>query len=89
MTFYTYFTSEVTKSHGNTGKTAKICHACHARKGQGILLLFFLLKWADPGGTAIPGRPMTEAEQAPCTLSMSKNQFNIVVPLWGTYQILS
>ena len=54
-----------------------------------VLILTFMIKWADPGGTAIPGRPVTEAEQAPSALSMSKNQFNIVVPPWGTYQILS
>ena len=53
------------------------------------LIFFSYIKWADPGGTAIPGRPVTEAEQAPGALSISKNQFNIVVPLWGTYQILS
>ena len=32
-------------------------------------------KWADPGGTAIPGQPVTEPEQAPGTLSPYKNQF--------------
>ena len=57
--------------------------------GEIVLIFFLYIKWADPGGTAIPGRPVTEAEQAPGALSISKNQFNIVVPLWGTYQILS
>ena len=46
-------------------------------------------KWANPGGTAIPGRPVARAEQAPDISPQSKNQFNIEVPLWGTYQILS
>lgn len=62
--------------------------------GRGILLLslFFLLlleEWAVPGGTAIPGQPVVRAEQAPNISPMSKNQFNIEVPRWGTYQILS
>ena len=52
-------------------------------------LLLVLVKWADPGGTAIPGQPVTRAEQAPDISSVSKNQFNIEVPQWGTYQILS
>ena len=46
-------------------------------------------KWAIPGGTAIPGRPVARAEQAPDFSPVHKNQFNIEVPLWGTYQILS
>lgn len=46
-------------------------------------------EWADPGGTAIPGQPVTRAEQAPDISSSTKNQFNIEVPQWGTYQILS
>ena len=46
-------------------------------------------EWAGPGGTAIPGQPVAKAEQAPDTSPSSKNQFNIVVPRWGTYQILS
>ena len=46
-------------------------------------------EWAGPGGTAIPGQPVAKAEQAPDTSPSSKNQFNIVVPQWGTYQILS
>lgn len=57
---------------------------------------FFLLfkitpqgEWADPGGTARPGQPVAKVEQAPDTSPKSKNQFNIVVPQWGTYQILS
>ena len=46
-------------------------------------------KWADPGGTAIPGQPVTESEQAPGTLSPYKNQFNIEGNTWFPYQILS
>ena len=46
-------------------------------------------KWADPGGTAIPGQPVTEPEQAPGTLSPYKNQFNIEGGTWPPYQILS
>ena len=46
-------------------------------------------KWADPGGTAIPGQPVTEPEQAPGTLSPYKNQFNIEGNTWFPYQILS
>jgi len=34
----------------------------------------------NPGGTAIPGQPATEVEQAPSTPSDSKNQFNICCP---------
>ena len=33
--------------------------------------------WAVPGGSAIPGQPATEVEQAPSTPSFSKNQFNL------------
>ena len=55
-----------------------------------ILSLSCLLgKWADPGGTAIPGQPMTEPEQAPETPSPYKNQFNIEGGTWPPYQILS
>lgn len=53
---------------------------------------FFLnltIRWAGPGGTAIPGQPVTEVEQAPSTPSFSKNQFNILAPQCGAYQILS
>ena len=46
-------------------------------------------EWAVPGSTAIPGQPAEEPEQAPVSPPSSKNQFNIVVPQWGTYQILS
>ena len=46
-------------------------------------------EWADPGGTAIPGQPVEKSEQAPASSPSSKNQFNIEVPQWGTYQILS
>ena len=46
-------------------------------------------EWADPGGTAIPGQPVEKSEQAPASSPSAKNQFNIDVPRWGTYQILS
>ena len=46
-------------------------------------------KWADPGGTAIPGQPVARAEQAPDISPRCKNQFNIEVLQWRTYQILS
>jgi len=46
-------------------------------------------EWADPGGTAIPGQPVGKSEQAPASSPSAKNQFNIDVPQWGTYQILS
>lgn len=46
-------------------------------------------EWADPGGTAIPGQPVARAEQAPDISPSSKNQFNIEVTQWATYQILS
>lgn len=36
--------------------------------------------WAGPDGTAMPGQPVTEVEQAPSTPSFSKNQFNKLVP---------
>ncbi len=41
----------------------------------------FDMKWADPGGTAIPGQPVARAEQAPDISPLTKNQFNIVVPM--------
>ena len=31
----------------------------------GVNLMSLVGKWADPGGTAIPGQPVTESEQAP------------------------
>jgi len=46
-------------------------------------------EWADPGGTAIPGQPVGKSQQAPASSHSAKNQFNIDVPRWGTYQILS
>ena len=49
----------------------------------------FVYEWADPGGTAIPGQPVAKVEQALYTSPRYKNQFNIEVPHWGTYQILS
>lgn len=51
--------------------------------------LRLVFRWAGPGGTAMPGQPVTEVEQAPSTPSFSKNQFNKLVPRWGTYQMLS
>ena len=53
------------------------------------LIISLVGKWADPGGTAIPGQPVTEPEQAPGTLSPYKNQFNIEGGTWPPYQILS
>lgn len=46
-------------------------------------------EWAVPGSTAIPGQPVEKSEQAPASSPRCKNQFNIDVPRWGTYQILS
>ena len=46
-------------------------------------------EWAVPGGTAIPGQPVGKSEQAPASSPKFKNQFNIVDPQWGSYQILS
>ena len=59
--------------------------------GFGLFILNYnpRREWAGPGGTAIPGQPVAKAEQAPDTSPSSKNQFNIDVPWWGTYQILS
>ena len=57
-----------------------------------VLLLFIFLpgrEWADPGSTAIPGQPVARAEQASDISPVFKNQFNIEVLQWGTYQILS
>jgi len=48
-----------------------------------------LLWWAEPGGTAMPGQPVAEVVQAPNTPPSSKNQFNILIPQCGMYQILS
>ena len=56
---------------------------------QYINIISLVGKWADPGGTAIPGQPVTESEQAPGTLSPYKNQFNIEGGTWPPYQILS
>ena len=62
----------------STGDFALVVYSRVYRKG-----------WAGPGGTAIPGQPVAKAEQAPDTSPSSKNQFNIVVAQWETYQILS
>ena len=59
------------------------------------MIFFFVVyfpwwgQWADPGGTAIPGQPVEGSEQAPASPPSIKNQFNIVVTQWATYQILS
>ena len=52
---------------------------------------YFLINFSGPipGGTAIPGQPVASAEQALDISPSCKNQFNIEVPRWGTYQILS
>ena len=60
---------------------------CELSEHSLVCLLFSLgnhsyidcLCWATPGGTAIPGRPVARAEQAPGISPVSKNQFNIVV----------
>lgn len=52
--------------------------------GGGVWLvaaIIFDMKWAVPGGTAIPGQPVARAEQAPDISPLTKNQFNIVVPM--------
>ena len=35
-------------------------------------LLVLVGKWADPGGTAMPGQPVTEPEQAPELYPLTK-----------------
>ena len=45
-----------------------------------LLVIFYFVvdleslvgKWADPGGTAIPGQPVTEPEQAPELYPLTK-----------------
>ena len=54
-----------------------------------VLVYFPRGEWADPGGSAIPGQPVARTEQAPIPWPSCKNQFNIQVPQWGTFQILS
>lgn len=49
--------------------------------GVGVTAIIFDMKWAVPGGTAIPGQPVARAEQAPDISPLTKNQFNIVVPM--------
>lgn len=51
--------------------------------GWGVVVaaIIFDMKWAVPGGTAIPGQPVARAEQAPDISPLTKNQFNIVVPM--------
>lgn len=57
-----------------------------SEKGRGggcvvVAAIIFDMKWAVPGGTAIPGQPVARAEQAPDISPLTKNQFNIVVPM--------
>ena len=61
-----------------------------------LLRLFFYLNIPPPEGSGpipevlqYPGQPVARAEQAPDISPVFKNQFNIEVPQWGTYQILS
>ncbi|KAG5860702.1 hypothetical protein JTB14_019977 [Gonioctena quinquepunctata] len=35
------------------------------RKAINKLVMLYLLKWANPGGTATPGQPAAEVDQAP------------------------
>ena len=67
-----------------------------SRNEENLKFLFFICivyspkgEWADPGGTAIPGQPVGKSEQAPVSSPKFKNQFNIIDPRWGSYQILS
>lgn len=53
------------------------------REGEFMILVFVVFpkgEWANPGGTAIPGRPVAKVEQAPDTSPRFKNQFNIEAP---------
>ena len=49
--------------------TGHILHFCDERWSDfvddGEDLLVLVGKWADPGGTAMPGQPVTRPEQAP------------------------
>jgi len=56
------------------------CMLCTCRRKREDCIEFDM-KWADPGGTAIPGQPVARAEQAPDISPLTKNQFNIVVPM--------
>ncbi len=42
--------------------------------------MFYKFIWADPGGTAIAGQPVTKVKQAPSTSSVCENKFNIDCP---------
>ena len=44
-----------------------------------IKIFVYKSMWADPGGTAIPGQPAEEVEQAPNFPPLAKNQFNTYV----------
>ena len=46
-----------------------------------LLFISHVLWWANPGRTAIPGRPVERAEQALGISPQTKNQFNIVVAM--------
>lgn len=47
------------------------------------LLLNFNYVWAGPGGTAIPGRPVAEMEQAPKQCPFSKISLTFWTPDGG------
>ena len=63
--------------------------SCFRKKFYFCIFYFPIGEWADPGGSAIPGQPVARTEQAPIPWPKFKNQFNIQVPQWGTFQILS
>lgn len=50
----------------------------HRNKADNSVFCISLKWWAEPGGSAIPGQPVAKAVQAPDTLPLSKNKFNIV-----------
>ncbi len=62
-------------------------------EGAGMELHLFRIspgrEWVVPRNTEKPGQPVEKPEQVPASLRSSKNQFNIEVTQWGTYQILS
>ena len=53
----------------------------------GLHFITPLEEWAVPRGTATPGQPMAEAEQAP--LPKVQYQLKFYGLQWRTYQILS
>lgn len=60
-------------------KTCTVKYSKHRKQKESKAIVDLLDYWATPGGTAIPGRPVARAEQAPGISPVSKNQFNIVV----------